>query len=572
MATLSDTNNVTGPIDTSAVQQPVVSNTPPEVGNSSYGAGRLGGANNFIGNSLTNLLQRPLFSSANSTARSSAFIEGFQKYLKEQDQKTVYIDVTAIGGPDWAGALITNNPGYRNNNRLHRQAIVLLFTECCRRDFNKRYVSYLEAFSTKIRNAVRSIDLDIPIAQIILTTPEDYTVAYNNLASIYSRFLCSANTEEACVSTDSFRDYNVIISYKKDDYDNALAMYNPHKVRDRADLRITVSLSSNSNNTNVATSGPLACIGAYTTFIRTATNNGMIRYIPEVHISQISCLIPNQRILPFLLYIAHLVLIVNRHWVKQFSSLSGPESAKPNIGNLFKDPDNQNRPAFLTDINQVEQVIASYCEAPWLVLDYLDGRYHLPGLEAYALDPNTSRTFVNKLFDNFNASASGSNDIPGVIYARDMVGTAKLGKIDDKGVAVLSDTRYIDYLNTMVNYGGHNDLSIPESLLYHYSDIQTACDAVSQVMGTSSEAAPNFIYDRYLITLNGALTARVGESFSRNRILLPNERDLMTGTVNMNSIQNFASSLNMSNVPFGYNNSAVSGLESAIIDTNNLFA
>lgn len=464
------------------------------------------------------------------------------------------ISVHRIGGNSWTGVGICAKQSLAGNGLLN--GIILLMAEGCVLDpaENKTVLSAYGNIATDTFAAKYGDKYSI--SQIVTITREDYSEA-KRAADIYANYVLTANNPQCAITVDTIKDYDIFVSFNRDDYERALRCCDPHGVKARADIKLTVSLRSRNPN-SAERYDDFIVIGAYTDFKRNTESFNTFGgareiYRPIVHITQLGCRIANQRVLPYILYIANVVLISNNHWCSQFNDITGVDNVvKPNIGNLLTDADGQL--FYVTDILQRNAVIAECCDQPWLVLDVVTGRFHLPGMEAYAVTSHRGVESVNRLFNNFIGinDDSAANIVPGQLFARDMIGYIP----NSDSVVAKADSRYVDYLNTIAH--NKNNPEGPRALLHYYNSIKDSCDVVTRLIPDTK-----FYYDRYLVTLNGELNARIGQCLGGVAIHLPNSDSYTSGTVNMNSINNYGSTLNMGMGQYqGMRNFASSGFNS----------
>lgn len=454
------------------------------------------------------------------------------------------VAVRSISSTNWSGLALV----------LDKKALALIFAETV------GHIDGTDVLGSDNEKAIEIVQAHYPeasVIEVIAITREDYPKAAQ-AASIFANCLSSANNPAYEITVDTFRGYDFRISYSRADYEKAFAALNPHGVMDRSDIRITVKLvDRNDNRANYGyNNGPrsterdFACIGAYTTFTQVdrvdagpfGGSMSRIQFIPEVHISQISCVMMNDRVIPLLMFIANYVLITQGLWLSQFSDLhSDANDNAPNIGNLLDDANGE--PMFVTNEDERRSLLSNFCQAPWLILDVLRGRFHIPGMAMYLdntyqnANGNSSHG-VTELYKGFLRMGDAViNEFPCSPLAYDLVGV-----MPSDGNTVC-DSRWADYLNLRIHNRKDNRV---RRLLSHDINPRNTCDTLREYI-----PGVEFLYNRYQISINGTFNNMVGTKLS-SRIRVPDDQmNYMSSTVNMRNIANYANTLNVGNYGAG---------------------
>lgn len=357
---------------------------------------------------------------------------------------------------------------YAGNN-----AFVLIFEESNRREENLPTVALEKLALTAMQSALTK---NVRMWNAIIVTPQDYDKASVMGAFLVNSLVALSSTEVQSMTIGAMSRFNLEISTNPAVYENFLARYYPHGVADRADLKITLSLCSPKRTGNPANLFDAAgsekidigVIGAYVVFTEApSVNMGYKKFIPEVHISTLMTMVQYDGLIPLMLATATETLIDSGYWKTQFSDF-GPNS--PNIGNLIDDP-TTGQPFRVENLAAMEAMIQTYCDHPVLILDVMEGRARIPGIEKYAM-PNTGDLIIgtyNK-FLGTNAIPLGATP-PCHLYTNDYTGYINMGK--DK-----EDSRWCSFLNMMIYHAQRR--SACAQLLAHYMREEDNVNAVRQ--------------------------------------------------------------------------------------------
>lgn len=377
---------------------------------------------------------RSVSSSTAISAAGSAYITALKAKVKNDDPHGL-ITIYPLNYPAMSLAFVNEN-----------KAIVLLFSEAINTDANKPSVS-------KTKDAVdtlkKTVGQSVELACVVVVTPEDYAKAAVMGAYICNSLLSMNSDIISGFNVGSFKDVQVSISTIPDDYDKFVELVNPHGVPARADLKLTISiLQPNRNPQSLWTDEQgekltIAAVGAYVTFANASLGmiGGGVKFLPEVHISEITSLIWDDSILPLILSQVTDCLIFGGFWKAQFNSVS---DNAPNIGSLIVDPAT-NKTWKASTTSERDQFIAQYCEQPILCLDVVEGRARIPGLVGWYINGQFPR--VAQKINNF---FKGELLPPTVEIARPFY-SQLTGTITTTGAAK-ADTRWIDFLNMMVHH------------------------------------------------------------------------------------------------------------------------
>lgn len=324
--------------------------------------------------------------------------------------------------------------------------IVLLFSEALSREDDKPLIGHAKAAKTTVETIFGN---NMFINNVILVTPEDYTRPENMATYILNSFVAILEPSISNITWETFKDYQIQVSSSPDMYDSFVSKYSPHGVPARADLKLCI-YATKSGNINPRNNVlwiedkdkiDIAAVGAYIRF-SCQSNAVMPKYIPEIHISEILCGIPSANIIPLILGIAKAVLMDQNVWKSQFLDFGGANN--PNIGNLISDQNGS--PFRVENHTQLDQLIATYCEHPILILDISEGRARVIGLEQYSFALENANNTANNFFglNQDGLPILGKTVVPFQLSGEEFSGYIRNG-------ATYVDSRWADYLNLMIH-------------------------------------------------------------------------------------------------------------------------
>ena len=437
-----------------------------------------------------------------ATAMSNAgaeYVAGVKKFLAERAPD---IKVVALSYPAESLAFV-----------LADKAIALIFSDAVRVEDNVPTIAHARNVLLNLRDVVGA---NVNLIRTVVVTPDMYPLVTNMGVYIANALISSVDPDINALTVESLEKYQVEVSNNPTVYDNFVKQYDPHGVPARADLKLTVSLNvprRNSNNVDLfgkvdIERTDIAAIGAYVIFSQ-HLENGNIKFLPEIHISNIVSSIMTPGIVDLLLGLAATQLYDNQFWKAQFSNLAS--NMAPNIGNLVvNQADNQ---AFKAEnLAQRDKVIADFCSAPMLFLDIAEGRAVIPGLERFAL-PEWAPQLITSA-NNFMCGASMLSPAmtPAVSFYQEYIGFYQNG-------SELFDSRWIDYLNLMIR---HPELRESyKALLSHQPNADLQLNVIRQC-----QPDVQIHYDNHVVALSGAFI-RPLQNVIRTRVKLINAQQQM---------------------------------------------
>ncbi len=267
------------------------------------------------------------------------------------------------------------------------KAIVLIMADA---NHLREYVPTV-VLEKKAREELTKLRPDIQILMNIVITPEDYVRV--EIFVNYIRKVFVAELSKQMSLGELIKNNTLEVSENPNDYDFAYSMLNPHTVPLRHDLCLTIYLTSkdgkritdyliddesekNYGSDSPSTCMPLATIAGYTEFIKDREYES--KYLPVVHISEISSAILDKALIPFFLKLAMKKFINDGMWLDNCSWMRSQIRGQVDFGALF--PDDNGNPLVIDRPGIFDKAVASSFDNVQLVIDVTDGRATIPGL------------------------------------------------------------------------------------------------------------------------------------------------------------------------------------------------
>lgn len=423
-----------------------------------------GRAPNFLGVFRNNMV------AASMTPEGTRYVETLRRTLKENSND--------VGGQEEFRVSTLTYPPRTVVISKGRDAIALLFSEANHHDEN----TPLAALTLKVANAAKKqLGSDMVLNNTIVVTPDDYEKVTVMANHVINTLRCITSPEINSLTIGDMNNCSLEVSTSKAVYEDFIRRNNPHGVPARADVSLVITLDDHTDQNRRADNilrqadsssrTEIAAIGLYTTFVY-VTVNGALKFLPEVHISEITTPMGMEGMIPLCLSLAAEFVLQNRLWLAQFSDNSGPNI--PNIGNLVQDPAT-GEPFRVDTLASRDSFVAVNCVQPVLMLDVVEGRARIPGLERYSI-PEWYPHIIDS-YNRFLRAGGGGlipidrNLAPATISYRTYTGTAK------SGIQTL-DSRWVDFLSVMVHRS--SERTELERLLRHYDDERQQVAALRQ--------------------------------------------------------------------------------------------
>jgi len=269
-------------------------------------------------------------------------------------------------------------------------------------------------FDGSAYDELRRIRPDVALLKFIVVTKEDYEKYQQMYRYICNLFDVASNTDTSNqITSEYFKNMKITYQFDAETYKRMIDRYNPHAVPLRHDLMLVMSVGEDNDNKNFIDdegyySGirqintPLVAIGGYVDFVLIDRNK--MQFLPLVHISEITSVIPSSSLMPMILALAAKKFVDEGTWWFQYSRFDN----KMNVGNLIPDPTgNSGRPGnrwACQNQTDFDRFGHDCMNKPLLVLDVTQGRASLAGLEMYAVDAKNGRMSV--IYDAFSKFAN----------------------------------------------------------------------------------------------------------------------------------------------------------------------
>ena len=392
--------------------------------------------------SLLNVMSRFVGNNALSPA-GTAYVQALQQGLK---------DPTAVGYQEFVIKHL-NKPANTLAIIANQTAIVLLFSEACTVDPRLATISLEEQASMSLREQVPGCDL----LSVIVVTPEDYNRVGIMVNDIKNTFLGGTTNADLDVSNSILR--NAFISFSDDrvEYDRFVDAFDPHGVKVRADLTLTLYVSDREQRNpqlnersqyfqnDFSSRQVLGAVGAY---VEWARDSEKYCFMPILHISYMNSIIKSEKMIPILLTAAIKRFLMTKAWWMQYD-LSTLNGGRPviNLGALIPDETSETGRWVLDTPQKMLQfretamvkVPGGIGDTIPVVLDITEGRSKLPGLEMFA-DAAANADIIDSLNGFLGAAVFRPEDI--AASKQESVYSGFFPVAQQK-----MSTEYIDFLN-----------------------------------------------------------------------------------------------------------------------------
>lgn len=450
-----------------------------------------------------------------------------------------------------------------------RNAFLLMFSECNQQGENLPTVAVERA---ALESMIAKLGSGIKMKNAIVITPEDYHKAPTMGSCLVNSFMSFTDQFVRTLTIDSLAANLIDISTNPDVFNRFNAKHCPHGVEPRSDLKITVSLNvpkhnfHNSNQTlfDLADTDKveIGTIGAYVIFNQHNTNiYGQVTpvvvaddtnfsipgqqpiFIPEVHISSITTILPIPELIPLMLSIAASVLLGNQYWKTQFSAVGNVEGA-PNIGNLVINSQT-GQPMDIMNLATRDKFINEMCTPPYLVLDIMEGRYRTPGLELYSLPEasawqkiidDLNRFFTTRRTQNGQAMVAAPFVNNNAMPPTQLLYNNYAGYVKALGSNYI-DSRWCSFLNIVATFPQMDALA--RNLLVHYGREEERVKLLRNFY-------PDMVlhYVNHCVMISPDVLSRIQENVNRN--LKVQTGNTATGYVDMSPLAAAARAFNTS--------------------------
>lgn len=291
---------------------------------------------------------------------------------------------------------------------VNNKAVILIMSETNQTNENFPTIRFE-------RKAVDEITRLRPGTQTLMTlviTPEDYNRA-SRFATYIKNLFVIVNRGQGLTLGMIRKDTIFSFADDQDSYERAYAEINPHAIPLRHDLCLTIYMQPKNRFNNGYGQGTseadvynrddqsdrksFATIGGYVEFIK--DNAYGYKYMPVVHISEISARYPDEALIPLFLIIATKRFITARTWQMPYRQMRNDcHGNAVNLGALF--PDGNGGRWTITRQEDFDKTIVSSFYDAQIVLDITEGRAMIPGLMMYTLPDGNVITKILQLYAN----------------------------------------------------------------------------------------------------------------------------------------------------------------------------
>ena len=447
-------------------------------------------------------LSRSLGLASNLSPEGQKFLEVIDTTLTDKNVASRYgwhVDVLPISVIRDSRAIVVNG-----------KAVILILAETNPTNENLPTIR----FERKAAEELIRLRPNVRILMTIVITKEDYINA--NKFATYIRNMFVVAGERSLTLEAIKKDTSFTFGDSVEEYEKAYAELNPHAIPLRHDLCFTIyQVPKNQNNyrynayeeaqvynhDDLDDRTPFATIGGYVEFIKDGAY--AYKYLPIVHISEISVRYPDAGLIPLLLIVATKRFITARAWQIPYRQMRADKHGSVmNLGALF--PDGNGGRWVISKPEDFDKTIMSSFADAQIVLDVTAGRAMIPGLIFYA-DP-TPITIKNLIQLYANTFGVGINTPPVAPFARECpfyrgyypFGNTKL------------DSANIDFLS---EYSRHpNKVTDCERLL-----VQKVNPEERAAEDRSFEANVEFYYRTDVIGLSPALLSELDHKLADNK-------------------------------------------------------
>lgn len=276
------------------------------------------------------------------------------------------------------------------------KAIVLIFDEAVLRRDPIPTVAYEESADA----ALKKVRPNAMIVQVIVITKDDYHKADVMIPFLRNALEIVANGRDAALAVNMLRGSDFYISDSKDEYENNIAVLDPHGVMLRHDLCFSLYASARQQRQMVdyerqqyfgqaiEDRSLVGVVGGYVEFVRDTSAPMTYRYFPVVHITEIKSVIPSEKLLPMFIVLAMRKWMLNHGWADQYNRLSMTSlSGTPvSLGSLVPDDNSPTKRWVLQTPSDVQTCLNECMNPAILAIDVTDGRARIPGIDRYAGD------------------------------------------------------------------------------------------------------------------------------------------------------------------------------------------
>lgn len=242
-------------------------------------------------------------------------------------------------------------------------------------------------FADSVANKLTSEDSPVKIGTLIKAIrifPEDFS-KYEAMARYLAALFRVVNEPDHV--RYNINSMNLIFNGDHDTYERLYDTYNPHKLALRHDSTLVLYDKSKDDHGKEADI-PVVLIGAYTDFVPVA--NPVLRFIPVIHISEITALYPSLSALIFYIAAAIRWFVTMGNWYTPWI-IDKAYSLKNLVTSEARE--------YCDTDDDVRKFIAEYLLNPIVALDVTPNRAGLVGIDKLSFDVANGNNYVDTLND-----------------------------------------------------------------------------------------------------------------------------------------------------------------------------
>lgn len=248
---------------------------------------------------------------------------------------------------------------------------------------------------------------------------------------------------------------------------------------------------------------PLGCITGYVEMVNSEQQGKMgPLFTPLIHISDIISPVMSLQTAILMICLFSEVTTRGRLYMRQFDQYN---KNLPNLGSLISN-ESQTPPTleFLESPARRDWFMTNFTTDPAVVLDVVDGRFRIPGLELFAMT-DMNKVLLNE-FSKLVDTPLALDQVANPLY------TDYIGVVPDG--TTLIDSRYIDYMKLMVNYAAESTKFGSLQHRYTTDDPHTRLQLLQQ-------AAPiKVLYNCVTVELRPSLLGQVQQILRNNMTIV----------------------------------------------------
>jgi len=450
------------------------------------------------------------------------YLETLKSYLPKDGAASACgpVRVQRLSEPNGAHAFIVGE-----------KAMILLFEALLPKDMqNFVPVSGYGAIASQALR--RESNINGPL-NVILVQPEDYTRAQQMAAHLTVHLAVATNAKFSDETIELLNGIDLVADPNPELFRSYIDQHSPHSVQERGDYGFTIlaKFGRRPGFSQVEDLRPIAAVSAYTEILRNGTTSGMYpqvgqaKFVPVVHITNITADLAHPGIIPLCLAQAANLFVDQQRWLQPLMTF---QKTKPNLGNLTLDPTTKNTVGFLNSSTELSEWLQNnMMPSAVLAVDVAEGRARIPALAVYG----DLREYGNRVFDQITAFFGPTMTLDRNRPAYYSLAQTYLGVYGDpKRGGALLDSRHLDYLDILATSGPNQ----PASMLMEYP--QDPVYRARLISDLTSHTFRSLWWTQLSIMDPGLLSNLARTISSRVRISGPSQQAQMVSTPYLNEV------------------------------------